>query len=103
MNEDNFDRFVNSLIEDKKLTGLTEEDRKLVAAEIKDLISEEINRALLMELSNEKLEELDQRMDQGPISEEEMQEFLLNSGVDVAKVTTKTLMNFRAFYLGGGQ
>ena len=59
MNEDNFDRFVNSLIKEKDLKGLTPEGREQVAAELKNLISEEVNRAILMELSDEKLDELD--------------------------------------------
>ena len=100
MNDDNFDRFVNSLIAEKDLKGLMPEGREQVAAELKNLISEEVNRAILMELSDEKLDELDRRMDNGPLSEEEMQEFLRNSGVDIPKVTTKTLMYFRSFYLG---
>jgi hypothetical protein len=101
MNEDNFDRFVNSLIKEKDLKGLTPEGREQVAAELKNLISEEVNRAILMELSDEKLDELDKLMDNGPLSESQMQEFLQTSGVDIPKVTTKTLMYFRSFYLGG--
>lgn len=101
MNEDNFDRFVNSLIKEKDLKGLTPEVREQVAAELKNLISEEVNRAILMELSDEKLDELDKLMDNGPLSEAQMQEFLRTSGVDIPKVTTKTLMYFRSFYLGG--
>lgn len=100
MNDDNFDRFVNSLIAEKDLKGLTPEGREQVAAELKNLISEEVNRAILMELSDEKLDELDKLMDDGPLSESEMQDFLRNSGVDIPKVTTKTLMYFRSFYLG---
>ena len=100
MKDDNFDRFVNSLIAEKDLKGLTPEGREQVAAELKNLIAEEVNRALLMELSDDKLDELDKRMNDGPLSETEMQDFLLDSGVDVPKITTKTLMYFRSFYLG---
>ena len=100
MNDNNFDRFVNSLIVEKDLKGLTPEGREQVAAELKNLISEEVNRAILMELSDEKLDELDKLMNDGPLSESEMQDFLRNSGVDIPKVTTKTLMYFRSFYLG---
>lgn len=100
MKDDNFDRFVNSLIAEKDLKGLTPEGREQVAAELKNLIAEEVNRALLMELPDDKLDELDKRMNDGPLSETEMQDFLLDSGVDVPKITTKTLMYFRSFYLG---
>lgn len=100
MKDDNFDRFVNSLIAEKDLKGLTPEGREQVAAELKNLIAEEVNRALLMELPDDKLDELDKRMNDGPLSETEMQDFLLNSGVDVPKITTKSLMYFRSFYLG---
>jgi hypothetical protein len=101
MNDDNFDSFVNSLVTEKNLQGLTPEGREQVVAELKNLVAEEVNRAILMELSDEKLDELDKLMDKGPLSESEMQQFLRNSGVDVPKVTTKTLMYFRSFYLGG--
>lgn len=100
MNDENFDRFVNSLIAEKDLKGLTPEGREQVAAELKNLIADEVNRAILMELSDEKLDELDKLMNDGPLSESEMQDFLRKSGVDIPKVTTKTLMYFRSFYLG---
>lgn len=101
MKDDNFDKFVDSLIVEKDLKGLTAEGREQIATELKNLIAEEVNRAILMELPDEKLDELDARMNEGPLSEEEMQEFLSNSGVDIPKITTKTLMYFRSFYLGG--
>ncbi len=103
MNQDGLDSFVDSLITEKNLSGLTPEGRQIVANELKENIIEQVNRAILNELPDEKLDELNDKLDQGPLSEEQMQEFLLDSGVDIPKVTTKTLLYFKAFYLGNGE
>ena len=103
MNQDGLDSFVDSLITEKNLSGLTPEGRQIVANELKENIIEQVNRAILNELPDEKLDELNDKLDQGPLSEDQMQEFLMNSGVDIPKVTTKTLLYFKAFYLGNGE
>ena len=97
---DNLDTFINQLIDEKGLTGLDEETRKTVVDELKSELTEQVNRAVLMELPNEKLDELDNMMNEGPVDEPTLQAFLMNSGLDVNKIAAETMVAFRAFYLG---
>ena len=97
---DNLDIFVNQIIDEKGLTGLNEESRKTVVNELKSNLVEQINRAILMNLPDEKLDELNNLMDSGTFGNEDMQNFVKDSGVDVNKITAETMLKFKAFYLG---
>ena len=81
---------------------MTPEGRVQIAGEIKDELVQQINRAILMELPDEKLDEIDQKMEAGEMNPEDLQQFVQDSGVDVAKITTETMLYFKAFYLGNG-
>ena len=78
------------------------EGKAQIAGEIKDGLVQQINRAILMELPDDKLDEIDQKMEAGEMNPEDLQQFVQDSGVDVAKITTETLLYFKAFYLGNG-
>ena len=102
MDQPELDSFVESLIDEKNISGLTPEGRVQIAGEIKDELVQQINRAILMELPDEKLDEIDQKMEAGEMNPEDLQQFVQDSGVDVAKITTETMLYFKAFYLGNG-
>lgn len=103
MENKDLDSFVDSLIEDKDIPGLTPEVREQVAEEIKGSIIEQINKAVLMELSDEQLDELNALMDKEGFTEQDMQNFIANSGVDLDRITAETLLYYRSFYLGNNQ
>ena len=103
MEGNELDQFVNQLIEDKNITGLTPEGREQVASELKELVTEEINRAVLTTMPDNKLDELSALMDSGDFTSDDMQKFIAESGVDLKQITTETLLYFRAFYLGNEQ
>ena len=92
--------FINSIIDEKGLTGLNEDTRQTVVNELKSALIEQINRAILMELPDEKLDELNNLMDTEGFGETGMQTFIANSGIDVNKITAETMLKFKAFYLG---
>ena len=103
MEGNELDQFVNQLIEDKNITGLTPEGREQVANELKELVTDEINRAVLTAMPDSKLDELSALMDSGDFTSDDMQKFIAESGVDLKQITTETLLYFRAFYLGNEQ
>ena len=100
MDQPELDSFVQGLIDEKQISGLTPEGRAQIAGEIKDELVQQINRAVLMELPDDKLDEIDTKLDAGEIKPEELQQLVLDSGVDVAKITAETMLYFKAFYLG---
>lgn len=102
MNQPELDSFIEGLINDKNIEGLTPEGRKQIANEIKDELVRQINHAILMELPDDKLDEIDQKLESGEIKPEELQAIVQDSGVNIAKITTETMLYFKAFYLGSG-
>ncbi len=100
MAQDELDTFVESLIERKKLKGLTPEGREDIKTELKELLVEQINRAIIDALPEDKLDELDKLTSQENYNPEDAQKIIADSGVNVAKITTETLLYFEAFYLG---
>lgn len=103
MDQPELDSFVEKLIDDKNIEGLTPEGRAQIAGELKDELVQQINRAILMELPDEKLDEIDKKLDSGEMKPEDLSGIVENSGVDVAKITMETLLYFKAFYLGKGE
>ena len=103
MAQDELDGFVDSLIEKKNLKGLTPEGRETVARELKELVVEEINRAIIDALPDDKLDELDRITSQENFNPEDVQKLIADSGINTAKITTETLLYFESFYLGRGE
>lgn len=103
MDQPELDSFVQGLIDKKDIPGLTPEGREQIAGEIKDELIQQINRAILNELPDEKLDEIDQKMNSGDFDPNDLRNIVEGSGVDVAKITTETLLYFEAFYLGKGR
>jgi hypothetical protein len=103
MAQDELDSFVDSLIEKKNLKGLTPEGRETVARELKELVVEEINRAIVDALPDDKLDELDRITSQENFNPEDVQKLIADSGINTAKITTETLLYFESFYLGRGE
>lgn len=99
MEQQELDGFVNSLIERKNLKGLTAEGRERVARELKELLTEQINRAILEALPEDKLDLIDEITSRENYSPEEIQKVIAESGVNVAKITTETLLYFESLYL----
>ena len=95
------DQFINQIIDEKGIKGLTPEARETVVGEMKSALMTQINRAILMELPDEKLDELNSLMDTEGFGDKAMSDFILNSGVNITKIATETMIKFRAFYLGG--
>lgn len=93
------DKFVAELLADKDLSGMDDEAKGYLAEELKDRLNDQINRALIGELSEEKLEEFNKLLDDGEMSEDKVQQFMANSGVDLNKVVARTALTFRELYL----
>lgn len=100
MAQDELDSFIDSLIERKNLKGLTPEGREDIANELKDMLVQEINRAIIDALPEDKLNELDELTSRDDYKPEDAQKIIDESGVNVAKITTETMLYFEAFYLG---
>ena len=99
MERDPFSTFVGEMLEAKQLQGIEGDVRKQLEADLKAQLLDQIDRAVVDALPDEKIDELNTLLDQG-VDEARIQEFIGESGVDVQRVTLETMLRFRELYIG---
>lgn len=97
---DELEQFVRQIIKEKGYTGLDSEVEDMMAQELKQQLIEQINRSIIEELPDEKIDELERKLDSGEMAPEQIQQFAADNGVDINATVTKALIFFRGFYLG---
>lgn len=97
----NIDDFIESLLNDKGITDVDPEIKEELKTDMKNRLLDQINRAAIMQLSEEKAAELAELVDKPDFTDEKMTEFLQNSGVNLTEVALDTMLKFRGFYLQG--
>ena len=93
------DEFIESLLNDKGITNIEPEIREELKADMKKRLEDEIIRAAIEALSEEKAAELAKLVEQPDFTNEKMTEFMTNSGVNLTEVALETMLRFRNFYL----
>lgn len=95
---DQLDLFIKDIIDAKQLPGITEEAKAGLLEEMRERLLDMLNRALVEALPEEKIVSFSTFLEQG-VSDEQVQDFITQSGVDVEKVTAQTMLAFRNLYL----
>lgn len=98
----NIDDFIENLLNEKGITDLPADTREELATDMKNRLTDQINKATIMELSEEKAAELSDLLDDPDFTNEKMTEFMQNSGVNLVEVALDTMLRFRNFYLNQG-
>lgn len=93
------DEFIESLLVDKGITDIEPDVKEELKAEMKARLLDQINKAAIMQLSEEKAAELAAMVDDPNFTNEKMTEFMQNSGVNLVEVALETMLQFRNFYL----
>ena len=93
------DEFIESLLVDKGITGIEPDVREELKTEMNTRMLDQINKAAIMRLSEEKAAELAAMVDDPSFTNEKMTEFMQNSGVNLVEVALETMLQFRNFYL----
>lgn len=96
----NIDEFIESLLNDKGITDVEPEIREELKADMKKRLEDQINRAAVEALSEEKAAELAKLIDEPDFTNEKMTQFMQDSGVNLTEVALDTMLRFRSFYLG---
>ena len=78
-------------------------DEFKLSQEMKTRLLDQINKAAIMQLSEEKAAELASMVDDPNFTNEKMTEFMQTSGVNLAEVALETMLQFRNFYLSSEQ
>lgn len=96
---DELDTFIRDIIDKKQLPGITEEAKAGLVEEMRERLLDQINRALIEAIPEDKLAGFSALLDVETTPEEEVQSYIASTGVDVEKVTAKTMLAFRDLYL----
>ena len=99
MNSDELDKFINEILAAKQLPGVTDEVRTQLVADLRERLLDQINRALVNALPDEKINEFNTLLDDETLSDEAVQQFIASSGVDVRRITLQTMLRFSELYL----
>ena len=99
----NVDELIEQLLADKGITDVEPEVREELVAEMKERLMDQINKAAIMQLSEEKAAELAEKVDDPNFTNEQMTEFMQSSGVNLTEIALDTMLKFRNFYLESGE
>jgi FKBP-type peptidyl-prolyl cis-trans isomerase (trigger factor) len=96
---DELDQFVNEMLDAKKLSGMSDDVRSQLVSDLKQRLLDQINKALIDALPDDKMDAFEQLLDDETIDDARVQQFILEAGVDVRKVTTVTMLRFYDMYV----
>lgn len=102
MENQELDQFVGSIIDEKKLEGITDEVRTQLVSDMRDRLLDQINRALIEALPEEKVDELNEMLERDA-TDDELQTFIGASGVNAQEVAARTMVTFRNLYIGASK
>lgn len=103
METQNIDDFIEQLLIDKGITDLEPEIKADLVNDMKTRLMDQINKAAVMQLSEEKAAELAEMVDSPDFTNEKLTQFMQDSGVNLAEVALDTMLQFRSSYLGQGE
>lgn len=96
------DMFVEQLIAEKDLGDLDDEVKAEIHNDLKERVLFQVNRAVIAELPDAELDELNKSIDDNSINAEKMAELVKRAGINTDEIVQKTMLEFREVYLNGG-
>lgn len=99
MQGDELDKFIEDIVAVKQLSGVTDEVRAQLVSDLKQRLLDQINRALIDALPDEQIDAFNALLDEPSSTDETVQQFIVNTGVDVRRVTAETMLRFRDLYI----
>lgn len=97
------DDFIEQLLKEKGITDIEPDVRAELKEDMKKRLLNQINKTAVIKLNEEKAAELATLVDDPNFTNEQMAEFMKNSGVNLSEVALITILRFRSFYLGLGE
>lgn len=99
MNQDAISKFISDIIDAKGYKTLDIDVRRQLEQDLKNRLLDQIDRAVLEALPENKIDGFNDLLDRGA-SQQEVQQYIATSGVDTKKITLETMLRFRSLYLG---
>lgn len=96
---DPFDAFIKEMLNAKQWsTAVDDEVKQQLEADLKNRLMDQIDRAVIEAMPEDKVNGLNELLDR-EASEDEVRQFIQQSGVDTQRVTLETMLRFRDLYL----
>lgn len=99
----NIDDFIENLLTEKGITDIEPDIKADLKNDMKKRLLDQIDKAAVMQLSEEKAAELTKLVGDPDFTNEKMTEFMQKSSVNLTEVALDTMLKFRNFYLGTGE
>ena len=99
MDQDALSKFINDIIDAKNFKTLDGEVRQQLEKDLKNRLLDQIDRAVLGALPENKIDGFNELLDRDA-SKQEIQQYVATSGVNTKKITLETMLRFRSLYLG---
>lgn len=97
MEESELKKFVRGILQEKNMPGVEPEVVEQLVADLTERLEDQINAALLQQLSNEDLAEFEMLLDSNDV--DKIKNYFYNKNINVAAVTAQVMSRFRAAYL----
>lgn len=97
---DPFTTFIKEMLDAKEWSQqVSDEVKAQLESDLRSQLMDQIDRAVINELPEDKVDGLNELLDR-EVPEEELQQYIATSGVDVQRITTEAMLRFRDLYLG---
>lgn len=93
--------YVNKMMKDKGLVGMAPEAYDQLRRQLKEKLEEQVEESMIRMLPDEKLVELDEKLDAG-MTDEEMEAFFEQSGVNFEAAAEQAMVAFRNAFMTSG-
>ena len=98
-NKEVIDLFVNGLIIDKGLNSQDDASKEEIRKELTEKVEDFLTQSLLNSLPDEAIDNLDEKIDSGAVTQEDITQAIKNSGIDSGQIIVDALVKFRQQYL----
>ena len=91
--------YLERILKDKGEWAEDAQEQKRQIERLRQKLDDRVEREMMRVLSDDQLDELERRLDDG-MDDDELEEFLGNTGADFGAAARKAMIEFRAEYLG---
>ena len=96
----NIDDFIEQILVGKGINNVEAGTKATIKEDMKRHLIDQINQSAILQMSDEKVSELANLVDDPNFSSRSLTDFIQNSGVDYPAVARDTMARFRNYYLG---
>lgn len=96
---DELDQFVEEMLTASEFSDVSENVHAQLVSDLKEELVNQINRALINALPDDKIDQLNALLDDENVNNAQIEQLIADSGVDTKDVAMKTMLRFRDSYI----